>query len=589
MLHPINTEINNCRDCYKCVRSCPVKAIQIKDAHALIVPDRCTWCGACVDACPNKVKYVRNDIDFVARAIKSGDKVYASIAPSYVSEYAGYEDDLIRALYKLGFTAVSETAIGATLVSEALDLYYEEHENVSMISTACPAVVELVKKYYPKKAKYLAPVPSPAQTHSAYLKNLYGEDIVVVFIGPCIAKKYEASLTPGYPDYALTFNELDQWMMESNIQLETIDKSIQPKLVPAKAGKASIYPIENGQIETSRLWNNKFINCNAISVSGYPQLESSFSGDLEGFFLESLSCNGGCINGPATKRNASTILRKRSIADYTLSHLDDADLFEGDADFAKRLLDEGYGILNAEAPTPEPVIYKGYPESEIQKALRKLGKQTKEDEMNCSGCGYHTCRDMAVALLDGLSEPEMCVTKMRKDAESKVDILLSTIPNGAVIIDNDLNIVECNKGFIKIFEDYPDNFLDAEGLRSFHGMPVSNFVPWVDKFQEQFYLKKPSQYRFKHNGLVYRVTFFLVEGKRLLGAIFEDVTTPTVRREAVVAKAEDVISKSLTTVQQIASLLGENAAETEIVLNSIIEEFNVQTESTGDYGLIEEN
>lgn len=589
MLHPINTELNNCRDCYKCVRSCPVKAIQIKDARALIVPDRCTWCGACVDACPNNVKYVRNDIDFVSGAIKSGAKVYASIAPSYVSEYAGYEDNLIRALYKLGFTAVSETAIGAALVSEALDLYYEEHGNVPMISTACPSVVELVKKYYPDKVKYLAPVPSPAQTHSAYLRELYGQDIVVAFIGPCIAKKHEAYLTPSYPDYALTFNELNQWLMESNIQLDSINEIIPATLVPARAGRASIYPIESGQIETSRLWQNKFISCSAISVSGFAQLESSLSKDLESYFLESLNCNGGCINGPSTKRNVSTIHRKKSIADYTLSHIDDEDLFEGDEAFAKKLLQKGYGILNANAPAPLPVIYKGYPEEEIRKALLKLGKQTKEDEMNCSGCGYQTCKDMAVALLDGLSEPEMCVTKMRKDAESKVDILLSTIPNGAVIIDSELNIVDCNKSFIQIFEDYPDNFLDAEGLKAFHGMPIASFVPWASKFQEQFYLSNPSQYRFKHNGFVYRVTFFLVEDKRLLGAIFEDITTPTVRREAVIAKAEDVISKSLTTVQQIASLLGENAADTEIVLNSIIEEFNVQTEQTGDYGLVEEN
>ena len=177
---------------------------------------------------------------------------------------------------------------------------------------------------------------------------------------------------------------------------------------------------------------------------------------------------------------------------------------------------------------------------------------------------------------------------MRKDAESKVDILLSTIPNGVVIVDSDLNIADLNKRFVDIFEEYPEGFLDAEGLRSFRGSPVSMFVPFAEKFREQFYMKKPAQYRFKHEGKVMRVTFFLVESKTLLGAMFEDITTPVVRREAVIEKAEDVIVKSLTTVQKVASLLGESAAETEIVLNSIIEEFNVHGDKSADYGLVED-
>jgi hypothetical protein len=196
---------------------------------------------------------------------------------------------------------------------------------------------------------------------------------------------------------------------------------------------------------------------------------------------------------------------------------------------------------------------------------------------------------MARAMLDGLAETEMCVTKMRKDAESKVDILLSTIPHGVVIVDKELNIADCNKRFIDIFEDYPEGFLDADGLRSFRGTPVSVFVPFAEKFREQFYMNKPSQYRFRHEGKVMRVTFFLVETKTLLGAMFEDITTPSVRREAVIEKAEEVIMNSMQTVQQIAALLGDNAAETEIVLNSIIEEFNVHGEGSAEDGLFVES
>ncbi len=585
---PIYTEIANCRDCYRCVRHCPVKAIQIKDAHAVILYDRCTFCGTCVNECPNSVKSIRDDTDRVRMAFLSKRKVIVSLAPSYVSEFRGYEDNFVRALYRLGFHAVSETAIGAALVTEALDIYMDEHGEAPFISTACPSVVQLVKKYFPESIDDLAPVPSPLQTHSAYLRKLYGNDITIVFIGPCIAKKIEADEHPGYPDIALTYREVRQWLEEENIDLEHMDTGVEVDFVPAKAGKSSIYPIENGQIESSRIWQNQFIEQTALSVSGVPRVMSSLAGTHTRDFLEALNCDGGCISGPGTSHDDSAVVRKKSVASYVLSRLSEPDIFTGDPEFAREVYEKGYGILGAKQPEAASVKVGGHTEEEIREALALLGKTSKSDELNCGGCGYASCRDMASALLDGLSEVEMCVTKMRKDAESKVDILLSTIPHGVVIVDKNLNIAECNKIFIKIFEDFPDEFLDAEGLRSFRGTPVSTFVPFAEKFREQFFMNRPQQYRFKHNGKIMRITFFLVENKEMLGAMFEDITTPTVKREAVVEKAEDVITKSLKTVQQIASLLGENAAETELVLNSIIEEFNIGADSGGESGLVEE-
>ena len=586
--YPIYTEINNCRDCYRCVRHCPVKAIQIKDAHAVIIYDRCTFCGTCVNECPNSVKVIRNDTDRVRMAFLSKRKVIVSLAPSFVSEFIGYEDNFVRALYRLGFHAVSETAIGAALVSQALDMYMEDHGDAPFISTACPSVVQLVRKYFPEDIKALAPVPSPLQTHSAYLRRLYGNDIVVVFIGPCVAKKVEADEHPGYPDIALTFREVREWLEEENIDLENIDTGIPVNFIPARAGTAAIYPIENGQIETSKIWQGHFVDQSALSVSGVTRVMSSLEGSHTRDFLEALNCDGGCISGPGTSHNDSAVRRKKAVASYVTDRLKEEDVFDGDEAFAREVYEKGYGILGAGFPEPTGLQQSNHSEEDIREALARLGKTSPEDELNCGGCGYPTCRDMAKALLDGLAETEMCVTKMRKDAETKVDILLSTIPHGVVIVDSDLAIAECNKLFIKIFEDYPDEFLDPEGLRSFRGYPVSAFVPFAEKFREQFFMSKPQQYRFKHGGKIYRITFFLVESKELLGAMFEDITKPSVRREAVVEKAEEVIRKSMTTVQQIASLLGDNAAETEVVLNSIIEEFNVNNNEVEEDGLMAE-
>lgn len=582
MLYPIYTETTNCRDCYKCVRQCPVKAIQIRDGNAFILKDRCIYCGKCVHVCPNNAKIVRDDVDRVKLAIASGRKAICSLAPSFASEFPNLEKNVVAALYSMGFDGVSETAIGAKLVTDALDLYAKDHDdNVPFISTACPSVVELVKKYYPEDVKRLAPVPSPLQSHSAYLRHLYGDDILIVFIGPCIAKKVESDSTPGFPDFSLTFNEFRSWLERDNIDLENIDLSLDKGFIPAKAGLSTIYPIEGGQIQTSSKWSNKGLNPKAIALSGMDQIQSAlnFGEPEDGVFLELLGCDGGCINGPGCDRSASIAKRKRISSSYTMERMGEEGLFNGDEAFSKELLRRGYGILQSGGPAREDQFKKKFSENEIRKALVELGKITKADELNCGGCGYSTCRDFAIAYLSGMAEVEMCVTKMRKEAESKVDVLLRTIPNGIVIVDSELRIADCNSRFLDIFGDMEEDFVDQNVLNMVKGLPIERFVPFSDKFKDQFYMNKTGSYRLHYKDKFLRVTFFSVDKKNLLGAMFEDITSPTVRRETVVKKAEDVIQKSLETVQQIASLLGENAADTEIMLNSLIEAFSVHGSS----------
>ncbi len=584
MQNPIYTEVTSCRDCYKCVRSCPVKAIQIKDGNAMIIKDRCIYCGRCVHVCPNSAKKVRDDVPRVQLALKSGRRVICSLAPSYASEFHGREKELLTALRKLGFSGISETAIGAAIVTQALDIHASEHDgDCPFIGTACPSVVELVKKYYPEASSKLAPVPSPLQTHSAYLRSIYNEELVIVFIGPCIAKKMEADMTPGYPDLAITFDELKAWLAAEGISLDTIEAE-DVDFVPCRAGLSTIYPIEGGQIASSSVWGGRQLQADALAFSGVEQVMSALRSDEVPLpFLELLMCEGGCVNGPGITSDMPMTERKRSAEIYTMKRLDSPDVFTGDEAFARRLLKEGYGLLHSTEPKSEGGFRHQHTEDEIKRALVDLGKLTKADELNCGGCGYNTCRDMAIAYLDGMAEVEMCVTKMRKEAESKVDVLLRTIPMGVVIVDSDLQIADCNEHFMEIFGDMDEGFvLDQSILQMVKGLPLERFVPFADKFRDQFYLSHPGQYRVHFKDKFLRVTFFLVEKKRLLGAMFEDITNPTIKRETVVKKAEDVIQKSLETVQQIASLLGENAAETEIMLNSLIDAFSVHGAGEGD-------
>ena len=295
MQNPIYTEVTSCRDCYKCVRSCPVKAIQIKDGHAMIIKDRCLYCGRCVHVCPNNAKKIRNDVDRVKLAIQSGRRVICSLAPSYASEFGGREKELLTALKKLGFSAISETAIGATLVTEALDIYASEHDGkCPFIGTACPSAVALVKKYFPAEAAMLAPVPSPLQTHSAYLRHIYNDDFAIVFVGPCVSKKAEADETPGYPDIAITFAELRSWLADEGISLDEIEAE-DVDFIPCKAGLSTIYPIEGGQIASSSIWSGNAIRSDALAFSGMEQLMSALDVKevpLE-YFMELLACEGG--------------------------------------------------------------------------------------------------------------------------------------------------------------------------------------------------------------------------------------------------------------------------------------------------------
>ncbi|MDY4068128.1 (Fe-S)-binding protein, partial [Bullifex sp.] len=322
----------------------------------------------------------------------------------------------------------------------------------------------------------------------------------------------------------------------------------------------------------------------ALALSGVNEIHDVLAqGSANDPFLELLGCEGGCINGPVSDKSKSLAARKNAIAQFTEERINSGEkLFEPKEEFIREVLDKGYGIINSAQPKSNITFNKVFSEDEIRQALLELGKNTKADELNCGGCGYNTCRDMAVAYLSGMAEAEMCVTKMRKEAQSKVDMLLRTIPNAVVIVNRDLNIADCNINFLKIFGDMDESLLDDSMLSLVSGLPLERFVPFYEKFSDEFYAQKRNQYRLHYKDKFLRVTFFLVEKNRLLGAMFDDITSPTVKRETVVKKAEDVIQKSLETVQQIASLLGENAAETEIMLNSLIDAFSVHGDSNND-------
>ena len=593
--YPIYTEQTECRDCYKCVRACPVKAIRVKDGSAVVCHDLCIFCGKCVDVCPAHAKKIRNDVPKAKELLTSGRKVYVSLAPSFSAEFAGQERQLLCALLALGFEGISETALGAEAVSASVDNLLDENTfDTPMISTACPTVVEAIQKYYPSLIPSLTPLHSPLGAHSRQLRNIYGNDIAIVFIGPCIAKKLEADKNAGLPDVALTFGELKQWLDEENIDLMDINDENREDFdervfIPRAATNTVGYAVENGMLST--LKNHPSLLQDGAGVSGTVDILSALDSlekntKTHAFedptisippFFEFLSCSGGCINGPGCVKDATALVRRITSNHYTQKRT--KDLTDLDAFKVVTISPEEIECTFIENKTAWKMEERPS-KFAIEQALAKLGKSDERERLNCGGCGYSSCEDFAIAYLKGMAEAEMCVTNMRKQAQSKVDVLLRTLPMGVVIVDNNLNIIDCNSQFLKMFSSVSFD-ADEQTLEKVSGLKVESFVDAAKYFARQFNQMNNSE-RITLNlpESVVKATFFTVEPRRLAGALFQDVTEVVHRRDAVMRRAEDVIQKNLQSVQQIASLLGENAADTEIMLSSMIDLFE-QPQKTG--------
>lgn len=559
-LQPIYTEARECQDCYKCLRQCRVKAIDIQDGHASVIANMCILCGNCVQVCPMGAKKVRSDIERVKLLFRMKKHVYASVAPSYLAEFEPVDSSqFIAALKDLGFEGVSETAIGAEQISAAVAARMEKKASVS-ISSACPSVVELIKRYHPEYEKYVCNMLSPVLAHCKVLRETYGNDIGVVFIGPCIAKKREADENPYLLDVAITYHELRAWFDEEGIDPSVYAPDGGDTFVPNEAHEGRLYPIDGGMIAgikaDSGLTDGQFMSFSGIGAIQRALENLEDLTDRGPLFLELLACEGGCVNGPMMHQRSGTIVKRSSVIRS----------FQGPrtvrADVPCVDVDHAWNI--------EPVAAPIYTEDQIAEALKRAGKFGKEDELNCGGCGYDSCRSFAKALLDGRAEETMCMGYMRQLAQKQADALLRAMPSGVVIVDESLQIVESNRRFSQILGKDIERVYEAKP--HLEGARLEKIVPFWRLFEQVVHggtahLEKDV----KIGSRTLHVTVFTIEKHRRVGGIVQDITEPWVRKEQIINKARKVIAQNLETVQQIAYLLGENAAESEVILNSIVE------------------
>ena len=566
-LYPVYTLNNECHDCYKCVRQCHVKAISIQQGHASVLPEKCIACGNCVQACPNNAKRVRNDIDKVKNLFRAQQEVYVSLAPSWSGIFDYTPSKMIALLKKLGFKHVSETALGAQEVSIECAKLMKEKEKGLFISSACPVVVDYIRLYNTKFLPCITPVASPALTHAKMLKEMYGNHIHIVFIGPCIAKKNESDHNPDLIDVALTFEELKFWLQDEFISADEVDETGAEAFVPQNAYEGALYPIEGGMNETIKK-GGMSDDVQFINVSSIENLEKTLKGldpanVNKKIFIEALSCNGGCLAGPCASTKKPELLR---VSD-ALSKVKSRDSIPNEP---ATVVEKQY--------VKKQIEHQNYSYEKISEALKKIGKYSEEDELNCGGCGYNTCRELACALLSGEAEPSMCVSYMRKIAMQKAAAMLRCMPSAIVMVDKDLRIVESNEAFMKMFcSDMYDIFSDRpEGL---NGACIDRIIDFSDIFKET--LKTERDIHKEHypvKNRLYDISAFSIEKNELAGAIITDVTQSEMGREKIAQKAHEVINKNIAIVQEIACLLGEHMVETELLLSTIAQDYDTSDE-----------
>lgn len=566
----IKTNEAKCRDCYKCVRSCPLKAICINSGpnniqtHAQVIDEICVQCGHCTVICPQKAKVVKSDLAEVKTLLSDKSiRVVASVAPSYPVHLPLPQPQVLPALLKrIGFSSVELTAVGAELIS--LEHHHIESP-VPVISSACPAVVNLVELHYPHLVPYLSPLVSPLIAHGRLLKQQY-PGCVVVFIGPCISKKGEIVLdkVKGAVDYVLTFKEIWDWLEQEAINPDQIQPSDFDGYIP---GKANLFPTEGGQLLATSLSTN-IIAGRVQAVTGLQNcmdLLKHFCNLDENHrpkFLEMLACSGGCLGGPCGVAENDTYSKKHKLlALYRRGELQ----IKENKDAVPRPTLPSQDLIRkfekrkVKLPVPD--------EEQIKNILAQSGKYTPEDELNCGACGCGSCREKAIAVFQGHAEPQMCIPYMRKRAESISNQVLNAMPNAVIIADEDLTITEINPATVKMF-GHQSKLLIGEKLEKL-----------IDPKEFRLVLKEKkaaiTELCTLENGIITRKIIFPLDN--MVVGIFIDITKEVQQQNELlhvktqtIDRAQEVIKKQMTVAQEIAGLLGETTAETKTLLNQLI-------------------
>lgn len=578
----IDFKATKCKHCYKCVRYCEVKAIQVKDERAVIMPDKCILCGHCLKICPQSAKTLKSDLDLVKGFIARGDRVVVSIAPAYMGLLKYKTIGQVRsALIRLGFEDVRETSEGAAFVTAEYARLLEEHAMENIITTCCPSVNDLVEIYYPDLVPYLAPVVSPMIAHGKLLKEELGRDVRVVFLGPCIAKKKESLDVrhQGFIDAVLNFNDINRWLDEENIVIEDCEDMPFTRFDP-KVNR--LYPVTNGVVSSVLATEPEKDGYRKFYVHGVSNCidlcKSMARGEIKGCFIEMNMCSGGCIKGPTVNDESISRFKvkldmEEAIAREPASGKAMEPVWEK-VSFRKRFVDR-----SPKDPMPT--------EEQIREILRMTNKTRPEDELNCGACGYPTCRDKAIAVFQHKAEVSMCIPFMHEKAESMANLVMETSPNIVLIVGEDMRILEYSDVGEKYFGKTRSEALQ---MYLYEFIDPADFQ-WVFETHQNIHGKRVN-YPEYHLSTLQNIVY--IEKENAVLATFIDITKEEEQAREDYEKnletidlAQKVIHKQMMVAQEIAGLLGETTAETKTTLTKLCQSL-LDDGSDGGYTAEEE-
>ena len=542
---------SNCKNCYKCIRHCPVKSIRFSGNQAHIIDDECILCGQCVVVCPQNAKEIVNETEKVRVLLQSGAPVYVSLAPSFIANYDGVGIGAMReALKKLGFADVEETALGATMVKNEYERMLREEERDVIISSCCHSINLLIQKYYPSDLEYLADVVSPMQAHCQDLKNRY-PGCKTVFIGPCVSKKDEATRYGNIVDAVLTFDELSAWLKA---------EGIEPKreIEADNASRARFFPTTGGILKTM----DQVPGYTYLAIDGVENciaaLRDIEQGKIHHCFVEMSACVGSCVSGPAMENHQHSPVDYIAVANFAGTEDFPVEQPAG-ADMRKQ-----FGFLERRSQMPSEI--------EIMGILRQMGKFKPSQELNCGSCGYNTCREKAIAIFQGKAEISMCLPFLKDKAESFSDTIVKNTPNGLIVLNEELEVQQINRAAQRIL-----NLRAASDILGDHIVRVMDPTVFAKVLQTGQGIYNEREYLAEYKRYVDETVVYDSES-RLLVCIMHDVTDEETEREKkekisrqTIEVADSVVDKQMRIVQEIASLLGETAAETKIALAKLKE------------------
>ena len=538
----------NCKNCYKCIRHCPVKSIRFSGNQAHIVGNECILCGQCFVVCPQNAKEIADATEAVKVLLEGEAPVVASIAPSFIANYGVGIEAMEKALRQLGFAAAEETAVGAAYVNRMYEDILQNRKPDVLISSCCHSVNLLIQKYFPQALPYLADVISPMQAHSLDIRRRM-PNAHVVFIGPCLSKKDEAEHYAGYVDQVMTFEELTRMLEEAGIQLEqSIDRNPQ--------SRTRLYPTSGGILRTMQ----KVPGYQYISVDGVENCMAALrdleQGGLDHCFIEMSACAGSCIGGPVMEKYHRTPIRDFAAVDAYAGTED----FPTDTLPRERIRKE-METISRKLPQPS--------ETEIFTILRQMGKNKPADELNCGSCGYNTCREKAIAIYQGKADLTMCLPYLKDRAENFSDHIINNTSNGILVLNESMEVQEINPTACSILNvRHPSDVLGEQVIRIRDPKDFLEVKNGATVRDRRTYLAEYDKY--VDETILYDASY------RVLICMMRDVTeeehqrrTKESIRQQTIETADKVVDKQMRIVQEIASLLGETAAETKIALTKL--------------------